>query len=326
MNVEDLLTRLADGEFHSGEALAQLLQVSRTAVWKHVGGLADLGIEVERTRGRGYRIPGGLDLLDEARITAALQPHTRTLLADLQVHSQVDSTNALLLRHAEPLAGGARVALAEMQSSGRGRRGKAWVSPFARNIYLSLDWRFDGGVSDMEGLSLAIGVAVVEALASCGAEGLRLKWPNDLLHEGRKLGGVLVELGGDAAGPSRAVVGIGINVAMPESTAESVDQPWTDLATVMGRAPARNEVAAALVDHCLHLLAAYPERGFAAVRERWMALDSFADAPVFVWNGASHTAGTARGVDERGSLLLETAAGLQHISGGEVSLRPADQG
>jgi BirA family biotin operon repressor/biotin-[acetyl-CoA-carboxylase] ligase len=326
MTVDHLLEALADGEFHSGEALARDQGVSRTAIWKQMAGLTALGLEVERRRGLGYRIPGGVDRLREDAIRQALHPSAEDLLHELRVYSDIASTNEVLLASAPAAPGRARVALAERQNSGRGRRGKQWISPFGRNIYLSLDWQFDSGVQAMEGLSLAVGVAVVEALADCGVDGLRLKWPNDVLHGSSKLGGILVELAGDAEGPCRAVVGIGINVAMPQDAAAEIDQAWTDLEQVgVGQLPGRNVLAAAVIGRCLPLLAEYTGSGFRAWRERWLERDAYAGQAVTVSFGASASAsaGVARGVDERGALLLETPSGLQPVSGGEVSLRRA---
>jgi BirA family biotin operon repressor/biotin-[acetyl-CoA-carboxylase] ligase len=324
MSVDALLKALADGSYHSGQDLADRQGVSRTAIWKQVATLAGLGLEVERRRGLGYRIPGGLDLLDRQAIAAALDSRVAARVHELQVYREIDSTNRVLSDGDPPPGGLARVALAERQTSGRGRRGKVWLSPFARNIYLSFDWQFSGGVQEIEGLSLAIGVAVCEALAAQGVKGLELKWPNDVLHGGRKIGGILIELAGDAEGPCRAIVGIGINVSMPEEAARAIDQPWTDLATVCaGEVPPRSAIAAGLINHCLPLLAEYSRAGFADWRARWLALDAFANAPVTVLRGRAKTGGVARGVDERGALLLETAQGVSPVAGGELSLRGA---
>jgi BirA family biotin operon repressor/biotin-[acetyl-CoA-carboxylase] ligase len=318
----DLLRRLADGEFHSGEVLARQLGVSRTAIWKQLAGLDELGIELESVRGRGYRIAGGLDLLDGGRVRAALAAEPRSLLDTLEILDVVDSTNAALLREPAAIAGRARVCSAERQLAGRGRRRRAWASPFARNLYVSVAWTFGAGAVALEGLSLAVGVALAEALGDLELPAVALKWPNDLLAANGKLGGVLIEMNGDAAGPCRAVVGIGLNVAMPASAAPSIDQPWTDLTALAGGTPPpRNALLAAVLNRVLPLLAAFEDGGFAPWRQRWEALDAHAGQAVQVLSGATRLAGIARGVDDRGALRLETATGERAIHGGEVSLR-----
>ena len=318
----DLIRRLADGEFHSGEVLAGELGVSRTAVWKQLAHLEALGITLESVRGRGYRIPGGLDLLDEDAVRATLPAEAAAMLAGLSIVDSVDSTNAALLREAPDPVGLARVCAAERQLAGRGRRGRSWASPFARNLYVSVGWTFAQGAAALEGLSLAVGVALAEALAELGLGGVALKWPNDLLAGDVKLGGVLIEMSGDADGPCRAVVGMGLNVRMPEDVAKTIDQPWTDLAALSGGAPpSRSLLLATVLGRVLPLLDSFGSRGFEPWRARWEALDAFAGAPVQVLSGETRLAGVARGVDERGALRLETTTGLRPIHGGEVSLR-----
>jgi BirA family biotin operon repressor/biotin-[acetyl-CoA-carboxylase] ligase len=319
----DLLRQLADGEFHSGEVLARQSGVSRTAVWKQLAGLRELGVELESVRGRGYRIPGGLDLLDADVVRGLLDPAACARLGELLLLHTVDSTNAELLRREPSASGRAQVCTAERQSSGRGRRGRPWTSPFARNLYLSVAWQFEQGAAALEGLSLAVGVAAAAALEACGLPGPQLKWPNDLLYGGRKVGGVLIEMSGDAAGPCRAVVGIGLNVAMPAGLAAPIEQPWTDLASVAAAtAPTRNRLLAQLLNELLPLLAEFGETGFGPWRRRWSVLDAHADRPVQVINGNRRLAGTARGVDSRGALQLETTTGTVSLYGGEISLRP----
>ncbi|MCB1842711.1 MAG: bifunctional biotin--[acetyl-CoA-carboxylase] ligase/biotin operon repressor BirA [Halioglobus sp.] len=327
MPTSTLLPLLADGEFRSGQALADALGVSRTAVWKQLTKLAEeSGIVIERVRGRGYRIPGGLDLLQRDAIEQRLSPAAAALLADLQLLDNVDSTNAHLLRAAEQGAQRGLACATERQSAGRGRHGRQWVSPYACNIYLSLLWRFDQGAAALEGLSLAVGVAVARALAASAVSGISLKWPNDILHKGAKLGGILLEMSGDAAGPCAVVVGVGLNVAMPAAAASAIDQDWTDVATVTGDgAPGRNALTAALLNELLPLLAGFAEGGFASWRQQWQALDAFADARVVMSAGSVKLAGVARGVDERGALLLETSGGIQPVYGGEMSLRGDSQ-
>ncbi|MDP5065508.1 MAG: bifunctional biotin--[acetyl-CoA-carboxylase] ligase/biotin operon repressor BirA [Haliea sp.] len=319
-----LVPLLADGEFHSGQALADALGVSRTAVWKQLKRLQSLGLEVESVRGRGYRLAGGVELLAEARIIAGLEPSVRPLLQALQLLETVDSTNAEVLRQIAADRGPGFACSAELQTAGRGRRGREWVSPYARNVYLSLSWEYQGGAAALEGLSLAVGVAVVRALHRFDVEGLALKWPNDILANGAKLGGVLLEMAGDAAGRCQVVIGVGINVAMPTAAAGAIDQAWTDLTQLcVGKPPGRNALLASLLNELLPLAASFGTTGFAPWREPWMALDAFADKPVVLHSGEQRQAGTARGVDERGALQLETTLGVQPIYGGEISLRAA---
>lgn len=317
MYLDLILEQLSDGAFHSGQVLAQRLGVTRTAVWKHVSALADLGVPLERVRGRGYRIPGGIDLLDEGSIRKDLDGRTGDLLGELQIHRQIDSTNAALARAPAP-AGGARVCVAEYQSAGRGRRGRHWVSPFGSNVYLSVAWQFRGGADVLQGLPLAVGVALCEALDAAGAGGLSLKWPNDVLRGRAKLAGILVEMSGDASGPCRVIVGTGINVAMPAVAGRVIGQAWADLSDL---AIGRNSLVASLLNRLLPLLADYENSGFAPWRERWQARDAFAGQGVRIDGGGRVLAGIAAGVDERGALLLRTETGEVAVHAGEVSLR-----
>lgn len=322
MTQVELLMRLADGEFHSGQLLADSMGVSRTAVWKQLAHLEGLGLQLDSVRGKGYRIPGGLDLLREEGIRALLSEQASALTAELSLMNVVDSTNAELLRRSATPAGGSAVCTAEQQRFGRGRRGRAWISPFARNVYLSMTWEFAQGAAALEGLSLAAGVCVARALAAAGIPAPQLKWPNDVLFDGRKVGGILIEMTGDAEGPARAVLGVGINVSMPGATAGEIDQPWTDLAAVAGAdLPRRSALVAALLNELLPMLASFEATGFAGWREEWMALDANAGRPVIVTIGSQRLSGIDGGVSERGALLLETTAGTVPVYGGEVSLR-----
>lgn len=320
-----LLPLLANGEYRSGQDLAEALGISRTAVWKQLNNLGELGLEIESVKGRGYRIPGGIDLLDGAAVQSALRPETVALLSRLEVLESIDSTNAQVLRLMEQGEGAGLACTAEQQSAGRGRRGRTWVSPFARNLYLSLAWEYQQGAAALEGLSLAVGVGVARALASCGLPPVQLKWPNDVIFEGSKLGGVLLEMAGDASGVCQVVVGVGLNVAMPDATARDIDQAWTDIHSISGgRHPGRSALLAALLNELLPLLAGFEVGGFAPWREQWQALDAFAGQTVVLHTGGQPMSGVARGVDARGALQLETAAaGVQSVFGGEISLRAA---
>lgn len=318
-----LLPLLANGDFHSGQDLATALGVSRTAVWKQLNKLEVLGLEIESVKGKGYRIPGGIDLIDEQRVRAGLTTNSLQLLTDLDVREVIDSTNIEALRQISSGARSGLVCTAEQQTAGRGRRGREWVSPFARNVYLSVVWEFSQGAAALEGLSLAVGVAVAQALKTFGLPPVSLKWPNDLLYKGAKLGGVLLEMVGDTTDKCQVVVGVGLNVAMPPSAASAIDQSWTDLSAmaVAGNAPGRNELLSALLNELLPLLAGYENTGFKPWRAAWESLDAHAGKPVVLSSGAEKTAGIARGVDDRGALQLETSLGVQAIFGGEISLR-----
>lgn len=330
MSQSVLLPLLADGEFRSGPDLADALGISRTAVWKQINKLSEhTGLEIESVKGRGYRIAGGLDLLDPGEIESALQGGVRSQLDELRVLETIDSTNLEALRCVELGTKSGLVITAEQQSAGRGRRGRQWVSPYARNLYVSLVWQFEQGAAALEGLSLAVGVAAARALAACDVPGIGLKWPNDIVANGAKLGGILIEMTGDAAGTCQVVIGIGINVNMPRAAGGEIDQAWTDVSALCKAGPeraakiGRNQLLASLLNELLPLAASFESTGFAPWREPWMALDAFADTPVVLDSGASQMAGVARGVDERGALQFESTTGITSIYGGEISLRAA---
>lgn len=320
---DELLKLLAGGEHHAAAALARHFGGSAARLAESLAALESLGIEIEHDPQRGYAIAGGLDLLSAARIREALSATAAQLLEDLILLHTVDSTNAELQRRgAAP--DGARVCLAECQTAGRGRRGRHWVSPFAQSIYLSVAWRFEGGVEVLEGLSLAAGVMCCDALAAAGVEGLALKWPNDVQLEQRKVAGILVEMTGDAAGPSTAIIGIGINIALADAAAAVIEQPWADLRgfPMRSRHP-RSALVAAVLNELLPALARYAHEGFAPWQARWNALDAYAQREVTIENGTQRQRGTACGVNARGMLQLRAVDGMHSIHGGELSLRPA---
>lgn len=321
-----LLPLLSNGEFHSGQDLADALGISRTAVWKQLKKLEVLGLEIESVKGRGYRIPGGVDLIDDTRVRAGLNGEARALLVEFSRAEVIDSTNKEALRRIRQGAKSGLVCTAEQQTAGRGRMGRPWVSPYARNLYVSVVWEYTQGASALQGLSLAVGVAVAESLKSCRLPEVQLKWPNDLLYQGAKLGGVLLEMVGEPSGNCQVVIGVGLNVAMPSVAAGSIDQAWTDLSQMSDGVdpPGRNELLSALLNHLLPLLADFEKTGFSPWRDAWQALDVHSGKSVILSAGANQMAGIARGVDERGALQLETSLGVQSVHGGEISLRSAE--
>ena len=315
----NLLALIADGEFHSGEELGRELGVSRAAVWKYLGGDSFFGLKVDAVQGRGYRLRTRIELLDLAAIETAIDPAARTSLGEIIVLGEVDSTNTFLLRQADALATGT-VCLAEMQTAGRGRRGRKWVSPFGSNLYLSMLRQFSEGPAKLAGLSLGIAVACVRALRRAGIEGITLKWPNDLLWEGRKLAGILLEVAGEANGPCNVVVGIGVNLGMRGNV--EIDRPWADIQEIEPRL-SRNLLAGLLINELARVMHEFECHGFGPLRREWQRYDAYAGQPVGVHLPNTVVRGVARGVDETGLLLLETETGVQRFASGEVSLREA---
>lgn len=318
---EATLRRLAAGPA-SGDALAREAGLTRAAVWKRIEALREAGVAVEAAPGRGYRLVRPLDLLDADALRAAMP----TGVARLDVAWSIDSTNSELLRRGASVRG-ADVLLAERQTGGRGRRGRPWQSPLGANLYLSVSRRFDGGLARLGGLSLVAGLAAAEALHGIGAAQVALKWPNDLVVDDGmrllKLGGLLVEGGGEHGGPASAVIGLGLNIAMPPDAGARIDQPWIDLST-LGATSSRTAIAATLITHLVAALDVFDRDGFAPFASRWAALDALRgrEADLHLPTGIERV--HVLGLGEGGALRVRDAlGGVRDVHAGEVSLRPA---
>lgn len=323
MSELDLIRRLADGQCHSGAELARELGVSRTGIWKIVQrAKRKHGIDILALKGRGYSLSAPLDLLDPDRIRAMLPSAEARCIGQIRCFDQIDSTNAWLLHRAAQGAESGTCALAERQTAGRGRRGRPWISPFGANLYASILWHFESGPAALGPLSLAAGAAIAEALTALEIQGIQLKWPNDIHWCRRKLGGLLIELNGEPQGPSRVVIGLGLNLRMPKTEGASIDQPWVDLAEVThGQLPERNKVAAYCLGRLGATLASFLARGPDHFLERWRRFDDYRGLPVRLSSGAGDTLGIYQGIGDQGVLLIETANGLRSFAAGEVSLR-----
>jgi len=316
-----VLKRLADGDFHSGEALARGLDISRASVWNAVRDLEATGIEVYKVHGRGYRLPYPVTLLDRAAVERHLGANAGRFTLD--VLDTVDSTNTRLLERAAAGAPGGMVLAAEWQSGGRGRLGRAWHAGVGEALTFSLLWRSALGAGALSGLTLAVGVALARALVAAGAGNVALKWPNDVLWRGAKLAGVLTELQGDALGPTAVVIGVGINVRLSEATRARIGQAAADLETACGVAPDRNRLLAGVLDELDCLLEAFGRAGFASLRDEWQRRHAQQGRRVtLTLPDGTRRSGRARGVAEDGALLLETRSGTQRFHSGEISLRP----
>lgn len=315
-----LLRVLSDGEFHSGEVLAQRFGVARASVWNALQAAQDQGVVLNKVRGRGYRLPHAPCWLDGGIIEHALGTHAARFHID--VAEYLDSTNTELMRAAVNNAPHRSCLVAEMQLAGRGRRGRVWQSVLGGSLACSVLWRFDTGVGALSGLSLAVGVALLRALHQFGADAVQLKWPNDLLWHYRKLGGILIEVQGDVMGPSFAVIGIGINLQLSASVRAEIDQSVTDLNEICGTQIDRNLLVAALLIHLDDVMRDFEQSGLTQLRAEWLAAHAYQDKPVRVLMAdGNDQIGTAIGVSTGGALLLKTTSGQQlTLNGGEVHL------
>jgi BirA family biotin operon repressor/biotin-[acetyl-CoA-carboxylase] ligase len=315
----EMLVRLAQAPC-GGTALARDLGLTRAAVWKRINALRCAGVEIlARSGSGGYALAAPLDLLDAERIRGRLPADVSAAIDACEVAWEIDSTNAELLRRTATTR--MQVLLAERQTAGRGRRGRRWTSPLAAHMYLSLQRRFDGGVAALAGLSIAVGVAAAEVLRALGFAGVGLKWPNDLVVRDRKLGGILIEFGGEDAGVVRAVIGIGINVRMPAAAAAHIDQPWIDLQALDAPLPSRNVLAAEVIAAQVRALDQFAQGGLAPFLSRWRALDALVGRKVEVIAGVHREPGIALGIDDRGALRVRHVDGERDYHSAEISVR-----
>ncbi len=324
--VARVFTALSSGEFTSGEALAERLGVSRSAVWKATGALKSLGATLHAVRNRGYRLVTGGEPLEAARVRARLPPELARRVRQLDVAWSVDSTNTALLSRPNPPPGFAEVLLAEYQTHGRGRRGRSWIAPPGGAICLSLSWTFQQAPEDLGALGLAIGVCTLRALNEFDLRGVALKWPNDILIDERKLGGILIDLRAEVTGPACVVIGLGLNVALGSTLLRKIAAtglPATDLVTAGIERPCRSALAAAVIAACLRGLPEFERQGLRPFVEEWRRADVLHGRPVDVHAADGVARGRARGIDVHGALLIETDQGVRRFISGDVTVRPA---
>ena len=315
-----VLRLLSDGEFHSGEEMAQLLNISRASIWQAMRNLDEAGVELFRVPGRGYRLREPLHWIDKDKIHAALGD--KGGFFDLEVADCLTSTNSRLLEKAVQGAPHGSCVITEMQTAGRGRRGREWHANLGGSLTFSLLWRFNQGAGFLSGLSLAVGVALMRALNQTGVSGAGLKWPNDVLHQHRKLAGILIELQGDMLGPSAAVIGIGINLKLSGKVLNRIDQAVVDLHSIGGIVPERNFLLAKILLRLVDVLNEFDAGGFPSLREEWLKHHAYQQKQVLLMlpDGSQHE-GHLLDVADDGALLVRTAVGKQRFTSGEISLR-----
>lgn len=323
-----ILHLLADGKFHSGQALAEKFNVTRVTIWNAMQHAQHLGIEIFSVRGRGYKLPYAIELLDKNTVLKTIGPEREWF--HLEVLDEVSSTNTHLMKAAANGAPHVSCAVAHIQTGGRGRRGRTWVSELGASLTFSLLWRFDCGATALSGLSLAIGVGLMRALNELGLNTAQLKWPNDVLINSKKLAGILIDLQGDMDGPSAAIIGVGINFNLSERVLENIDQPATDVMHAFGADNASAKISQSLLlgtvlKHFVNVLRSFETQGFMGVRDEWLSYHAYQNKKVrMLLPDGREVQGEITGIADDGILLVDTAFGLQRFSAGEISLRNVD--
>jgi BirA family transcriptional regulator, biotin operon repressor / biotin---[acetyl-CoA-carboxylase] ligase len=314
-----ILRLLSDGKFHSGETIAKHFNVSRATVWSALQHAEKLGIEIFSVRGRGYKLPQPVTLLDKQLILRTIGEQRNWL--SLEIHDHLASTNSYLMQNIGK-QGHATCVAANLQTQGRGRRGRTWQAGLGASLTFSLLWRFQCGAAALSGLSLAIGVALIRALHTLGIQQAQLKWPNDILIIREKLAGILIELQGDMDGPSTAVIGIGINLRLPDYIKHQIEQPATDLASVSKQFIDPNILLSTLLVQLANVLKEFEQNGLMNLSDEWTKHHAYHLEQVrMLMPDGREIHGIVQGITEDGTLLVETETGLQKFISGEISLR-----
>lgn len=313
-----LLSVLSEGEFHSGQVLADTLGLSRTAIANHIKQLQQLGLDIYKVKGRGYCLAEAITLLDAGKINQL----RNVGCPDILVQHITDSTNSQLMQKVQDglVTQPGYTLVAEAQTAGRGRRGRNWYSPFAASLYFSMYWRLEQGIQAAMGLSLVVAIAIVRLLKQQYQLDAKVKWPNDIYVDGKKLCGILVELAGQAHANCDVIIGIGLNVQLPQQALESIDQQYIDLTQAAGEVIDRNRLIAQLQQQLMTLLTEFSANGFAVFTDEFGRYNQYHNQAVRL-TGSEEVQGICLGVDKQGALLIKTAAGVQSYFGGELSLR-----
>ena len=306
--------------FVSGEYISEKLNITRSSVSNHIKALGELGVDIYSVKGRGYKLAQPLYLLHESKIREHLNLASKTTPPSILVHNVVGSTNDVIKTNSDSLMQGS-VCLAEAQTQGRGRRGRKWVSPFGASIYMSMLWRFESGYQSMAGLSLLIGIGLNRALKRIGIESCQLKWPNDVYHDSKKLAGILIEVEGQVGEQTTAIIGIGVNMQLP-NTLTDIDQPFTDVSSILNSPSERNLFSAYLIDELWQMLPVFQLEGLTPFMQQWRDADLYYNKAVSLVSGSYVVKGISRGIDSSGALLLEVEGKIKPYHGGEISVRP----
>jgi len=316
-----LLSIISDGKLHSGEELASRFNISRAAIWKSIKHLESLGLPIEAIRGKGYRLSHGIELLSEKRIKKSLSPLAIEHCRNIEVLFKTESTNSCLFDRLATEQIHGNVVLAEYQSHGRGRRGNKWLSPLASGITFSVGWRFDIVPRTLSLLSLYMGVAMARALHAEKITNVGLKWPNDVVVMNKKIGGILLEVRGEASGPVDVVIGIGMNYELAEEFNSNIDQAVTDICSHTEQRLSRNNLVATLLSNVFEILEGLSRDQSSNLLNEWRALDCYAEQRVKLFLPNEEIEGVLKGVDDQGLLLMSVGGEVKRYTSGEISLR-----
>lgn len=321
-NFKKLISILNDGAYHSGTSIGHDLGLTRSGVWKIVKQLTSHGIALESVTNKGYRMITRIDLLEKSKIKKHLSKDNLSLFDKLFILDETTSTNDYLLDYAKTANGENAICFAEQQTAGRGRLGRQWVSPFAANIYMSVLWHFRKNVSELIGLNIVVGVAIIETIVDVyDISDVHLKWPNDIYWQARKLGGVLIDIMSEYNGNCAAVVGVGLNVNMPEQSAAEIHKPFTDLYKATGKLISRNKLSGVLLQRLISCLIEFEDKGVKHFITKWNRFDYLAGKKIMIKLVNKTHRGIARGINEQGHLLLESDEGaLIQVTTGDASV------
>ena len=310
---------LKDGEYHDGTSIGKELNITRSAVWKIIKKLTKYNISITSIKNKGYALQEPLILLNKDYITDALKVED----IQIEVFESLPSTHTYLKSFMP--SQNVRFCIAEEQTEGKGRFNRKWYAPFGQNIYLSCIYPFQKELSELSGLSLVIGLATIAALKEVSKDQftLGLKWPNDLVYQGKKVGGILIEVQGESNGTCQALIGVGININMLHKDVIHIEKDWTALREILGGYLDRNMLCVSLIRSILRYLELFARDGIDFFHEEWKGVDALNGQTIEINAGQEASVkGIARGVNPLGHLILEKENGvLQYIASGEATIQ-----
>ena len=322
-----VLSILSDGKFHSGEAIAKNFNVSRVLIWQVIAEAEKLGVEIFSVRGKGYSLSHSIQLLDEVKIKQSIGEMASWI--NIKVFDVVDSTNNFLMQEAPKAYPHASCVAANIQTSGKGRRGRQWQSSLGENLTFSFLWRFTKGTSALSGLSLAVGVSLIRSLKKINLKEALLKWPNDILVKDdeayKKLAGILIEVQGDMDGQSAAIIGVGINLKLSKNQLAKIDQPAIGISQCIEDEIDPNQILGIIIKDLTEVLAQFELNSFESFKDEWQSYDAFHDQSISISSSdGGMISGKEHGVNNTGALEVITEGGIKTFSSGEVSIRKSE--